>query len=172
VLQVEVTGWRVLRLERLVLDVNGTLTRDGAVLPGVEPRLAALRGVLHVSLLSADTFGRLDAIAAQLQVGARRVQPGQPEAPQKGQLVRELGAQSVVAIGNGANDAEMLAAAGLGIAVLGPEGLAAPALLGADLGPEGLAMPALAHADILVASIEDALDLLLNPKRLTATLRR
>jgi len=62
----------------------------------------------------------------------------------------------VVAIGNGANDAAMLQEAALGIAVLGPEGLAAEALLAAD---------------VVVASIEDALDLLLRPHRLVATLR-
>jgi len=62
-----------------------------------------------------------------------------------------------VAIGNGANDVAMLSEAAHGIAGLGPEGLAVSALLAAD---------------VLVASIDDALELLLNPKRLIATLRR
>lgn len=51
----------------------------------------------------------------------------------------------------------MLAAAALGIAVLGPEGLATEALQAADL---------------VVGQVEDALDLLLHPTRLLATLRR
>ena len=68
-----------------------------------------------------------------------------------------LGAERVVAIGNGANDAEMLAAAALGIAVLGPEGLATATLRAVD---------------VVVGRIEDALDLLLQPQRLVATLRR
>jgi soluble P-type ATPase len=157
VLEVEVPGWRRLRLECLLLDVNGTLTQDGVLLAGVEPRLASLRGQLRVVLLSADTFGRLDAVAARLQVQRVRLQPGQPEAPQKARVVDEFGSQAVVAIGNGANDAQMLQSAALGIAVLGPEGLAVPAML---------------NADVLVGSIQDALDLLLNPKRLVASLRR
>jgi P-type E1-E2 ATPase len=156
-LEVDVPGWRKLQLEHLLLDVNGTLTRDGVLLPGVQSRVDGLRSMVQVRLLSADTFGRLDAIAGELGVEGQRLQPGEPEALQKGRVARELGSQRVVAIGNGANDAHMLKAAALGIAVLGPE---------------GLAMAALVEADVLVASIEDALDLLSNPKRLVATLRR
>ncbi len=63
----------------------------------------------------------------------------------------------MAAVGNGANDVEMLREAELGIAVLGYEGLAKGA---ADA------------ADILVTSVHDALDLLLRPTRLLATLRR
>jgi P-type E1-E2 ATPase len=108
-------------------------------------------------LLSADTFGRLDAIGAELGVAATRLRPSEPEAAQKAAVVRALGSVAVVAVGNGANDAAMLREAALGIAVLGPEGLAAEAL---------------AAAGLLAASIDDALDLLLHPRRLVATLRR
>jgi len=40
------------------------------------------------------------------------------------------------------------------------------------LGPEGLAPTALQAAGVVVGRIEDALDLLLRPQRLIATLRR
>jgi soluble P-type ATPase len=156
-LDLDIPGWQRLHLSHLVLDVNGTLARDGVLLGGVEARLAAVRGTLEPSVLSADTFGRLDAIAAQLGVAGERLQAGEPEAEQKARFVRRLGASQVVAIGNGANDAAMLVEAALAIAVLGPEGLAGVALL---------------QADVLTPSIEAALDLLLNPKRLVATLRR
>ena len=156
-LEVDVPGWRTLRLEHLVLDVNGTLTLDGTLLPIVAPKLTVLGAQLEVQLLSADTFGRLDDVAAALAVVGRRLRAGEPESAQKAQVVRELGAESVVAIGNGANDVAMLAEAALGIAVLGPE---------------GLAVASLTATDVIVASIEDALELLLNPMRLIATLRR
>ena len=158
-LMVDILGWRSLQLEFLLLDVNGTLTLDGELLAGVDAGLKALiqLGVLNVQLISADTFGRLDNIAAQLGVQAKRLEPGRPEAAQKGDAVKQLGADHVVAIGNGANDADMLREAALGIAVLGPEGLAGSAL---------------AAADVVVASISDALGLLLNSRRLVATLRR
>jgi soluble P-type ATPase len=156
-LDLDIPGWRHLQLSHLVLDVNGTLTRDGVLLGGVEERLATLRRTLEPRLLSADTLGRLDVITAQLGVAGERLRGGESEAEQKARFVRRLGAGRVVAIGNGANDAAMLAEATLAIAVLGPEGLARLALL---------------EADVLVARIEDALDLLLNPRRLVATLRR
>lgn len=156
-LHVSVPGWRNLHLGHLVLDVNGTLARDGLLLPGVVDRLAALRSTLDVRLLTADTHGRLDEIARDLGVPGTRLRAGEPEAAQKGEYVRQLGPATVVAIGNGANDVAMLREAALSIVVLGPE---------------GLAIDAVWVAHLLVASIGDALDLLLNPKRLVATLRR
>ncbi|MFI6743040.1 hypothetical protein ACIBI9_59975 [Nonomuraea sp. NPDC050451] len=59
-------------------------------------------------------------------------------------------------VGNGVNDRQALAAAVLGVAVLGPEGASSRALL---------------VADVVCATIIDALDLLLGPRALTATLR-
>jgi soluble P-type ATPase len=108
-------------------------------------------------LLSADTHGGLAAIGEQLAVPAVRLRPGESEVDQKAAYVRELGAGEVAAIGNGANDVGMLQAAALAIAVLGPE---------------GLAVGAFEYAAIVVASPNDALDLLLHPRRLAATLRR
>ena len=61
-----------------------------------------------------------------------------------------------VCIGNGRNDRLMLKSAALGLAVVLAEGIA------------GETIPA---ADVISRSINDALDLLLNPLRLTATLR-
>jgi P-type E1-E2 ATPase len=156
-LSIEVPGWASLRLVHLVLDVNGTLARDGALLPGVAARIAALRDGLEPHLLSADTYGQLDAVAAELGLQAAMLERGEPEPQQKAAYVRSLGADSVVAIGNGANDVAMLQAAALGIAVLGEE---------------GLARAALDAADVVAGSIEGALDLLLFPTRLVATLRR
>jgi P-type E1-E2 ATPase len=78
------------------------------------------------------------------------------EAEQKQQYVRSLGADRVVAVGNGANDRLMLQTARLGIAVL--EG-------------EGSAVSAIQHADVVARSIYDAMGMLLIPQRLVATLR-
>jgi len=76
---------------------------------------------------------------------------------QKAEFVNRLGAAGVVAIGNGANDAGMLEAAALSIAVIECEGASGEAI---------------AAADVVVVGVANALDLLLNPRRLIATLRR
>ena len=155
-IEVEVPGRGTLRLEQLLLDLNGTIALDGALLDGVAERLQALTGQLEIRVASADTYGRLGAIAAELGVAAARLRAGESEAEEKAAIVRALGAERVVAIGNGVNDAAMLREAALGVAVLGCEGLAVVALQAADL---------------VVPSIGDALDLLLNPRRLRASLR-
>jgi P-type E1-E2 ATPase len=155
-IRVEVPGWRTLALRHLVLDLNGTVALDGEVLPGVAERLSRLAGQVEIHLATADSRGQAEATARRLGVALARVERGQ-EAGQKEALVARLGGEQVAAMGNGANDAGMLAAAGLGIAVLGRE---------------GLAVTALQAADVVVAGIDDGLDLLLQPQRLAATLRR
>ncbi|MCL5957897.1 MAG: HAD family hydrolase [Chloroflexi bacterium] len=144
-------------LRHAVLDVNGTIACDGRIRPKVAQRLQVLRSYMSVSLLTADTHGRQASIDAQLGFQAVRLKGAIPEDEEKASFVRALGAGETVAIGNGANDAMMLKEAALGIAVLGKEGLAFSTLQGCD---------------IVVSDVVDALDLLLVPKRLLATLRR
>jgi P-type E1-E2 ATPase len=155
-LTIEVPGYDRLALEHLVLDLNGTLALDGEVLPGVAERLVALSPHLQIHLLTADTRGRGAATASALGITLHCLTQGD-EAAQKRTFVESLGAGKVAAVGNGANDAEMLAVAALGVAVLGPE---------------GLAQAAWQSADLIVPDIGAALDLLLHPQRLIATLRR
>jgi P-type E1-E2 ATPase len=139
----------------LALDLNGTLTVDGGYIPGVPERLQALSRSLSVRFITADTRGTARALAETLGIDWVRVERGQ-EAEQKRRYIESLGAEQVIAVGNGNNDASMLSQASLGIAVLGPEGTASRAILGAD---------------IVAANIVDALDLLLKPTRLLSTLR-
>ena len=155
-IELNIPGRGNLRLSQLVLDVNGTLAKDGRLLDKVAKPLTALRDRLTIHLLTADTYGKQEHIDLMLGLRATRIKGGD-EAAQKADYVRQLGAESVVAIGQGANDAAMLKAAGIGIAVLGDEGLAVEALL---------------SADVVAASIYEALNLLEFPTRLVATLRR
>lgn len=154
--RVTVPGVGGLVLKHLLLDINGTLTTAGALIPAVDRRIAFLRQTLQVLLVTADTRGTADAVAATFGVKVKRV-PAGGEAQAKADLAARLGAEHVVAIGNGANDALMLQTARLGIAVLGDE---------------GLAVSALQSADLITATILDALDLLIDPVRLVSTLRR
>lgn len=155
-IEIEVPGRGTYRLKHLVLDVNGTIAIDGQLVEGVARRLVELRRSVEVHMLTADTRGRQQIIDAQLGMEAARITP-QNEAAQKATFVRELGGGSVCAVGNGANDAQMLHEAKLAIAVLGEE---------------GLAVETLNVADIVAPHVNTALDLLLNPLRLVATLRR
>jgi P-type E1-E2 ATPase len=152
-LQLEIPGRGSFDLEVLLLDVNGTLSDRGELIEGVAAKLSRLRAAFEICLLSADTFGTLDAIARELDVAHRRV----GSAAEKLEALEAFGADRSAAVGNGANDVEMLAAAALGIAVIGPEGASSAALMAAD---------------VVCRSVTDALDLLADPHALTATLRR
>jgi P-type E1-E2 ATPase len=139
-------------VRHLVLDVNGTLTGRGELLDGVRERLQALHDVLDVRLVSADTYGTVRALATELRLRAHVVTTGQ----EKLALVNELGAERCLVIGNGANDVDAMRVSALAIAVIGPEGAAAGALWAAD---------------VVCRSITEALDLVLDPTALSATLR-
>jgi soluble P-type ATPase len=113
-LEITVPSRGTLCLEHLLLDVNGTIALDGQLVPGVRERLDKLSETLDIWLVSADTQGTLAQLAAELKAQVRPLHTGGEAA-----LVDELGAERVVALGNGANDAAMLHRAALGIAVLG-----------------------------------------------------
>jgi soluble P-type ATPase len=139
-------------LSHLVLDFTGTLSLDGALLPGVAERLHGLAKRLRITVLTADTFGMAKQALDGLPVDVRIIRTGADKAA----FVHECGADQTVAIGNGRNDVAMVKAAALGIAVIGPE---------------GAARELIAVADIVVRDIHEALDLLENPLRIKATLR-
>jgi len=155
-IELSVPGRGLIELEHLVCDVNGTLAIDGQLLEGVARALTDLRDRLELHLLTADTHGRQELIDQQLNTKAVRIHPGE-ESQQKAEYVRSLGTKQVIAIGQGANDAAMLECACLGICVLSKEGTAIQALLAADL---------------VAPDIYAALEMIENPLRLVATLRK
>jgi len=142
-------------LEHLLLDYNGTLACDGTIKPGVLERLEKLSHSLHIHIITADTFG---SVQKQCDTPFLSIHIIGKEAQEHAKLayLTQLGAQHTVAIGNGRNDALMLQEARLGFAILQEEGCAAKSLLACDM---------------LLKHINDALDVLLNEKRLIATLR-
>lgn len=136
----------------LVLDFTGTLAEGGTLIPGVEDRLRNLVAKLRIVVLTADTFGTAREALRELPVAVQVIRDGR----HKAEVVSGMGPEGVVAVGNGRNDMPMMEVAGLGIAVVGPEGAAA-----------GL----LNCVDVVTRDIRDALDLIADPLRLKATLR-
>lgn len=155
-IRIDIPGWGPIRLAHIVLDYNGTLAVDGILVAGVAERLQRLSADLEVHVLTADTFGKVREGMRGIPARVSILPPGSQD---RGKLdyVEGLGADRVCAVGNGRNDRLMLEAAALGLAVI--------------LG-EGASSATLAAADAVCLSIADALDLLIHPLRLTATLRR
>jgi len=152
---IDIPGFGPLEIEHLVLDYNGTLALDGELLPGVAGALMELSRLVGIHVLTADTFGRaaskLEGIPCVLHV-----LPPDAQDKAKARYVSDLGAGVAASVGNGRNDALMLSESRLGIAVVGGEGASSQAILAAD---------------VVVGEIAAAFGLLLNPLRLTATLR-
>jgi soluble P-type ATPase len=155
VLRIDIPGRGVFELEHLVLDVNGTIARDGSVVAGVTEGIDGLREQIHIVAITADTHGTAPALRDLLGIDVHVITSG-GEAAQKLALVESLGPERVVAAGNGANDVSMLRAAAIGACVIGDEGAAGGAI---------------AVADIVVTGAESLFGLLENPARLVATLR-
>ena len=154
-IEITIPGFKHLRLRHLVLDYNGTLAVDGRMIDGVESRLVRLAEDLQVHGVTADTFGKTRAAVADINCTVQ-ILSSENQADAKRDYVRKLEAEETVCIGNGRNDRLMLQEAGLAIAVI----LA-----------EGAHCASVTAADVVCTSIIDALDLLQNPLRMTATLR-
>ncbi len=151
-LDIVIPGRDTIRLKTVVLDFTGTLAKHGQLYPEIRERLWNLTTKLRVVVATADSFGTVQQALAGLPLDVRIIRTGADKAC----IVQELGPENVVAIGNGRNDVAMMEVAALGIVVIGAEGAAG------DL---------VRIADIVVSSIDDALDLLEHPRRITATLR-
>jgi soluble P-type ATPase len=154
-IMIDIPGYRRLELDHLVLDYNGTMAVDGVLLPGVSDILRALAAELEVHIITADTFGLAARSLADLPA-MLTITPAEGQDLAKLDYITSLDLDRVVAIGNGRNDRRMLAAAALGIVVVQRE---------------GASMEALQCGNIVCTSILDALEMLREPRRLTATLR-
>lgn len=153
--ELDIPGFGHIRLEHMVSDYTGTLSVDGRLMIGGKERLSRISEFLQIHILTADTFGMAKVELENINCDIH-ILTGDNHDIQKERYLTNLGAQDVIAFGNGNNDRLMLKIARIGIAVCLNE---------------GCAIDAIKSADILVTSTMDALDLLLNPNRLKATLR-
>ena len=154
-MMIEIPGYKTLDLKYLVLDYNGTIAVDGAIPETVKERLKELSKEFDIYVLTADTHGTAKQMCEGLPVEIMTF-PSDAAMHEKLRIVKELGVEKCVAMGNGRNDILMCQAVELSVAILGVEG-ACSKLIG--------------ETDVTVTSIEAGLDLLLSPKRLIATLR-
>ncbi len=143
-------------IENLILDLNGTIALDGAIIIGVKEKLVKLSQKLDVIVVTADTNKNAEELVRDLNVTLIKIKKAE-ENDQKLELLLKKGKDNTISIGNGCNDVYMLKESAIGICVLGKEGASREAMMASDL---------------VVTAINDALDLLLKPNRLRATLRR
>ncbi|MCQ2567861.1 MAG: ATPase P [Mogibacterium sp.] len=150
----EIPGRDPISVDHLVLDYNGTIAVDGKLIEGVEEKLALLKNNLNIHVLTADTYGTVRQQCEPLGLNIHTF-PNDRAGDCKREIVSSLDG-GCCCIGNGYNDQKMFDIADLSICVIEAEGICAMLL---------------EHATVFTLGINDALDLLLKPKRLKATLR-
>ena len=153
-LTIKIPGREEMALNHLILDYNGTIAEDGLIIEGIAERLEELSKLIKIYVITADTHGtaaqRCEGLPLEVKTFPT-IQVGQIKAEEARKL-----SGGVVCIGNGFNDIQMSDASDLSICVIGREGCCGALI---------------SHCDVVVTSIHDALDLLLNTDRLRATLR-
>lgn len=155
-IEIDIPSKKKFQFEHLVLDLNGTIALDGKAIEGVEDKLCELSTLLSISIVTSDTLQNSYWLEKYPWADVRVIAKGNEDI-QKLAVVNELGRGQTVTIGNGANDAAMLKGSALGICILGREGAALEAVL---------------SSTVVVPDVNTALELLLLPDRLVATLRR
>jgi soluble P-type ATPase len=156
---IDIPGFGKLQINAILSDYTGTLSFGGKLVTGVKDRLVRLAQLVDIHVVTADSFGTAEEELEGLPLFCRKLE-GPGEDVQKQRYAMELNPRCLASFGNGNNDRLHMKlvkeAGGLTIAV--------------DNG-EGCAHEAIRHANVFVAGAVNALDLLLEPTRLRATLR-
>jgi soluble P-type ATPase len=156
---IDIPGSAKLQINAILSDYTGTLAFNGELVPGVKDRLLRLAQFVDIHVVTADSFGTAEEELEGLPLICRRLK-GSREDVQKQSYAVKLNPHCLASFGNGNNDRLLLKvvkeAGGLAIAVENGEGCAREAIL---------------NANIHVVGAVNALDLLLEPTRLRATLR-
>ena len=109
-IRIEIPGREALEIAHVVLDYNGTIAVDGALLPPVRQRLEQLKEVVEIHVLPADTYGTVQEQCRMPSVAVHTF-PRAGAAACKAEIVSALEG-GVACFGNGFNDIPMFEAAG------------------------------------------------------------
>jgi soluble P-type ATPase len=156
---IDIPGFGKLQINSVLSDYTGTLAFNGKLVAGIKDQLLRLAERVNIHIVTADSFGTAEKELKGLPLVCRRLKR-ENEDVQKAHYAVELNPRYVASFGNGNNDRLHLKAVkeagGLAIAVENGEGCALDAIL---------------NANLIVVGAVNALDLLLEPTRLRATLR-
>ncbi len=143
-----------IEIKTLILDLNGTLTVKGELVKGVPEILEKIKNKgIKIVLFSGDTRGNGKKVADELNIELVVT----PTGKDKRKSALKLNPSTCVAIGNGLIDVPLLKTVKLSILTLQAEGIHTECVK---------------EADIIVPSIIDALNLLIDESSLISTLRK
>lgn len=155
-MKIKIPNYNTFNLNKLAFDFNGTLATGGEVPEKIIKRLEKLTNDFEIYILTADTFGTVREMVADLAVEVAIIE-GDDGTGFKRDFIKELGSAETIAIGNGNNDRLMVEEAAIGIAIIGNEGAAIDTIL---------------NSDLIINNIFNVFELLEEPARLIASLRK
>ena len=155
-MKINIPGGETLEIKHIVSDYNGTIALDGNLIEGLADLINELSVDIRFHVITADTFGSVERELQGVNCEIFKIGPREQDRA-KAEYVQKLGANNVLALGNGRNDLLMLGEAALGIGILHHEGIYTETLL---------------VSKIVCQNPLDALGYFKTPKRLIATLRR
>jgi soluble P-type ATPase len=153
-IRIERPGREPLEIEFILIDFEGTLAQDQRIHPKAKDKINLLSKRAKVYVLAKGEKEFLNEAFRKVNVEPFYSKKGETS-QQKLDLLRQLGADKTIAIGNGEDDAQLLEEACFGVCVAGREGASGEAIR---------------KADLVVSNIIDALDFLLKPLRQKTTL--
>lgn len=154
-MKIDIPGRESVEIRNIVFDYNGTIAVDGKLINDVSDSINELSNIFNFYVITADTYGSVEKELKDTNCEIIKI----PKATQdlsKLNLVKKIGSNITLAVGNGRNDKLMLKEAVLGIGILQDEGICTETLL---------------NSDIISKSILDVFGYLKNTNRLIATLR-
>lgn len=151
----EIPGRDNMEIENIVFDYNGTIAVNGNLIDGVKEKILELKELLNIYIVTADTYGTVEAKCKGLGVEIVTF-PTDSAGTSKKDIVKKLGSGKTICIGNGFNDIQMFKESKLSIAIIEDEGCSGKLLL---------------ESDLVMKSIIDAFNIVMNSNMMKATLR-
>lgn len=151
----EIPGRENIQIENIVFDYNGTIAVDGQLIDGIEELFLELETYANIYILTADTYGTVVEECRDIP-GKVLTFPGENAGESKRDIVRKLGSNRTMVVGNGFNDLPMFEEGVLSIAVMEEEGTSGKLL---------------SQADIVSRNIIETINIILSKNKIKATLR-
>ena len=151
----EIPGRDNIKIENIVFDYNGTIAVDGKLIEGVMELINSLAEYANIYILTADTYGTVEKECMGIN-GEILTFPKENAGVSKKKIVKKLGGERTLCLGNGYNDIPMFEESVLSIGII--EG-------------EGASGKLLSKSDIVVSNIIQGINIILNQNMIKATLR-